>query len=260
MDKDELIERAKDPRYIRGIYNYCDRWCERCTYTFRCLNYAIGEEQIDDPEANDISNEKFWQQLSDVFEMTRELIQDTAAETGIDISAFDPDAVDREKDIESQADADLLSHISEKYYESVDEWFDRNAHLFDQKEDEMNRIRLISAKDNPEKEAAEIRDVIDIIKWYQYQIHVKIRRALESALHEEMEEDDFPRDSDGSAKVSLLGIDRSIDAWQVLASHFQETEDSIQPLVKLLGDLRRRAETRFPNARSFIRPGFDEEP
>ena len=27
---------TRDPRSISGIYNYCDRWCERCPMTSRC--------------------------------------------------------------------------------------------------------------------------------------------------------------------------------------------------------------------------------
>ncbi len=27
-------------RFITGIYNYCDYWCERCAFTRRCRNYA----------------------------------------------------------------------------------------------------------------------------------------------------------------------------------------------------------------------------
>ncbi|MCB0550950.1 MAG: hypothetical protein KDD19_25495 [Phaeodactylibacter sp.] len=29
---------------IPGIYNYCDRWCERCSFTSRCLLYAQEQE------------------------------------------------------------------------------------------------------------------------------------------------------------------------------------------------------------------------
>ncbi len=34
MDKEQLKKLAKDPKFISGIYNYCDRWCERCAFTF----------------------------------------------------------------------------------------------------------------------------------------------------------------------------------------------------------------------------------
>jgi len=45
MDKDRMDDLARDPRFIPGIYNYCDRWCERCAFTSRCMNYAMGEEE-----------------------------------------------------------------------------------------------------------------------------------------------------------------------------------------------------------------------
>jgi hypothetical protein len=41
MDKEELKKLAADPNHITGIYNYCDRWCERCSFTARCLNYML---------------------------------------------------------------------------------------------------------------------------------------------------------------------------------------------------------------------------
>ncbi len=40
---------------VEGIYNYCDRWCERCTYTSRCLNYAIDQEKFGDMKEKDIT-------------------------------------------------------------------------------------------------------------------------------------------------------------------------------------------------------------
>ena len=29
MTKKSIKELAKDPKHIEGIYNYCDRWCEK---------------------------------------------------------------------------------------------------------------------------------------------------------------------------------------------------------------------------------------
>lgn len=34
----------KTDRFISGIYNYCDYWCERCAFTRRCRNFAMGDE------------------------------------------------------------------------------------------------------------------------------------------------------------------------------------------------------------------------
>jgi hypothetical protein len=71
------------------------------------------------------------------------------------------------------------------------------------------------------------------------------------------EENDFPKDSDGSTKVALLGIDSSVHAWGVVLHHLPEQEDSILPMLSLLEQLRGLVETVFPRAPSFKRPGFD---
>ena len=70
----------------------------------------------------------------------------------------------------------------------------------------------------------------------------------------------MPRDADGSAKVSLIGIDRSIGAWRALWQHFPEEEDAILPILVHLERLRRTVEAAFPDARAFFRPGFDGMP
>ena len=42
---------SAEPDMIPGIYNYCDRWCERCAYTSRCLQYQIESEEDQSGEA-----------------------------------------------------------------------------------------------------------------------------------------------------------------------------------------------------------------
>jgi hypothetical protein len=68
----------------------------------------------------------------------------------------------------------------------------------------------------------------------------------------------LPKDSDGSAKVALIGIDRSIAAWRLMQLSLTERDNSIVPLILQLERLRHRLEKSFPDARGFIRPGFDE--
>ncbi len=65
-------------------------------------------------------------------------------------------------------------------------------------------------------------------------------------------------DANGSAKVALIAIDRSISAWRVVQISLPEKAGSIQPMLLELERLRRAAELRFPQARDFIRPGLDE--
>ena len=90
MDNEKLKELAQDKRFISGIYNTCDRWCERCPQTSRCLNYAMAEEEFADPETQDIRNEAFWIKLSETFKATHDLVKEMAASEGIDLDALDP--------------------------------------------------------------------------------------------------------------------------------------------------------------------------
>src|SRR3989441_7528400 len=84
----DLIDLADNPDFISGIYNYCDRWCERCPFTARCLVYATEKEDEDDnPESRDIRNAAFWQKLESIFKQTRKMITAWAEENGVDLSS-----------------------------------------------------------------------------------------------------------------------------------------------------------------------------
>jgi hypothetical protein len=140
----------------------------------------------------------------------------------------------------------------------VDSWFDSNAGLFAEKEWELNQIRSATPGADPSAEAVSINDATEVIRWYQHQIHVKLRRAIESTRNEKEDAGDgFPKNSDGSAKVALIGLDRSIGAWKMLLSCFPGQQQPILHFVASLESIRRRVESQFPQARAFVRPGFD---
>jgi len=44
VEFERLVARARDPKLIPGIYNYCDGRCPRCTFTQRCLTYLDAQE------------------------------------------------------------------------------------------------------------------------------------------------------------------------------------------------------------------------
>jgi hypothetical protein len=58
--------------------------------------------------------------------------------------------------------------------------------------------------------------------------------------------------------VALIAIDRSEAAWQEMARVGHVTHDVAMPFVESLAWLRDELERVFPNARAFVRPGFDE--
>jgi len=265
VDFRKLRDMAGDPRFISGIYNYCDRWCERCEFTSRCLNYAMGEEEDrENPESRDIENKAFWDRLHSIFQGTIEMIHEDAEERGIDLE-MSPEEMEAFEEEERRRDTRARNHPAAKaahqYGKMVDKWFKDNKGLFEEEERKLNSAFLMQLPgDDPEETAAAIQDALEVIGWYEHQIWVKLMRALHQEDRPELLDDDgkpFSRDSDGSAKVALLGIDRSIEAWGVLRRLLPAGTDSVLDIMVHLDRIRRRVERAFPEARAFVRPGFD---
>jgi len=260
MDKEYIKRLAEDPRFIPGVYNYCDRWCERCPLTSRCMNFALSEEQFDDPQSRDINNEAFWQKLSEMFQVTLEMVKETAKEQGIDLDSLDLQQAGQEhEEIRNTAENHECCRTAKAYAEMVKNWFDSSKDLFDEKADDLGlQARLELPNSDPAAEAASLKDAVDIIRWYQHFIYVKLVRAITGSLEEvPLSLDEFPKDSDGSAKIALIAIDRSIAAWGQISAHFPRYKDNILDILVHLDRLRRKTESLFPDARAFIRPGFD---
>ena len=239
MRRRSLTELANNPDLIPGIYNYCDRWCERCPLTSRCLVYATEQEEDNDStsarpcQSQDTHNEAFWKKLAAILPETRTMIVDWAKDAGLDLTAATAQDETRYHRKRQNVDNHPLAKAGKNYANAASNWFRQLDHEID---DENAR---------------------EVIQWYQYQIAVKTIRAL-SGRREELEEDlHSPKDSDGSAKVALIGIDRSIAAWRLMQRQLPERADSIVPLLLLLERLRLSLERSFPDARDFIRPGFD---
>lgn len=261
MDKEKLKEMAKDEQFISGIYNYCDRWCEHCPQTSRCLNYAMGEEEFADPEARDIRNKAFWVKISQTFQGALELLEEMAASRGIDLNTLDfEQSEDENLIVQEKTRSHGLSRSAMAYSDKVEDWFNGTAAFFENSGEEGSGPLLPGNESAPGK--SEIEESLEIVRWYQHQIYVKTTRAISGRVKEESEASNvverLARDSDGSAKVALIGIDRSIGAWSIIGSGFPFfRRNDVKDMLTLLERLRRRIEKEFPDARGFIRPGFD---
>jgi hypothetical protein len=261
MRKKDLKKLAEDSKFIPGIYNYCDRWCERCQFTSRCLNHTLGEEQFGDLHALDLNNAAFWEKLRETLNETISMLSEIAEAHGIDLDSMEIETDSKNKGHrESKQAVHIVSHISKTYVDMVDTWFDSCKFLLEQKEDELDKNsgpKLVPFESI--HNAVTLQDSLEVIRWYQHQIYVKIARAIKSRDNEDsMDFHDYPKDSDGSAKVALIGIDRSISAWWELLKHFSTQKDAILKMTLYLNRIRKMMEREFPDARAFVRPGFDE--
>ena len=97
-----------------------------------------------------------------------------------------------------------------------------------------------------------------VVSWFCSLIYVKVRRALRGLAEDDPAERDWPADHDGSAKVALLGVERSQEAWLQIVERGHATWNEAEPFIRQLLWIRDEIERIFPNARTFVRPGFDE--
>jgi hypothetical protein len=262
MDKEEFLkifEENKD-RFIPGIYNYCDRWCERCTKTDFCSLYSVEQESLPPERKLDPDSEEFWSHISDMMKIAIEMLKDMAEEQGIDLSE-EPDQSEIEKEVKAKEKADThpLTGISMNYLKTSKEWLNTNRETIAVLSDELQREAELEIDIERTKEKAdEIKDYLNVIQWYMLQIPVKIKRAVRQPVFDFFDEEPIQNDQNGSAKVALIGTERSIAAWYGLLSIMSEHEDSILSQLVSLEKIRKGIEEHFPDVHQFVRPGFDE--
>lgn len=269
---------AEEGGFVDGIFNYCDRWCERCTMTTRCRQFAMssvmdavdgleGEFPESDEDSDGGDAAEFWKIFDEAGEPENEawqgVEQDLCLEDGEESEEFH-----RRKDELEDNRKHPCSVESMRYLDLAHDWMERLRIELEKRE-----ILVPIEKENPRRSIHEderierLRDAFDVVSWYHMQIYVKLQRALESRRTEaetppEYQVDDngdpFPSDADGSAKVSIVGIDRSLAAWSLLRDGLPDQSEDIFQILVCLDGVRRLVEREFPKARRFQRPGFDE--
>ncbi len=253
---------GNSPRFIPGIYNYCDRWCERCAFTARCRTFASLSQISLDEENPAIEMEDFLAEMEQELAGTKEEVDEAIEEMNAaaqEISDEEMEEFKAERDrVHREAEEQPIAKNSRAYYEMVDAWLAAMKSQLKAKNVDLES----ETSPNTETEEGKILDALQVVLWYQHFIHVKLMRALTS--YEEDRDDDpemeeFPKDSDGSVKIALIAMEKSVDAWNVLRTHFPSDAKEIPTMIQLLQTVREETEERFPNARKFVRPGFDQE-
>lgn len=241
---------AAEPDLIPDIYIYCDRWCERCAFTSRCLQFRIEAEESESGtalESFDALNLQFWEEMGEALIQAMRLIREIAAREGID-GDLEKETVLSEPPATFHHDAreHPAASAALHYAGLVNDWFATA--------DEMPETSgpLLTHPPYP------LEEPIQVIRHYQYFIYPKIVRAVEGGLRVEAFSDrSLETDCCGTAKVALIAIDRSLAAWSILYDACPVHEDRTLSILLHLDRLRRSIELLIPAARSFIRPGFD---
>ena len=248
--KRTLLDLAKDENLVPGIYNYCDRWCGRCTMTRKCLTYLHEQEMRKGDtsgKSQDLANEEFWEQIRLAWEVTMELIEEDAERLGIELENV-PN-VELPEHIESSVEI-----TAKDYGKSMHKWLEENLEFMQQKTEQFVVI-------NDEASIIKFKDALDVIRWYCFFIGAKVHRAhLDLKERQNAPDDEFSVYSDnlGSAKIAIIAIDRSMNALSLFYAELKEKEDDILKFLTKLSGIKKQMLKTFPGVMEFKRPGFDK--
>ena len=258
-------------KFIPGIYNYCDRWCERCTFTSRCRNYE-GTGRLE-PEQLDIHNKAFWDSISANFTNAIKLLHKIAKEKGIDLDNImtkeeEVQYHQRESFLRNVAKQHDLSKLCKQYREIVLPFFKNqiDQELVDKTRELVSHLHMgMRSEEEVVHTMASLGDCEEIIRWYVFFMDAKLQRALQGKMKGEVPvaigreaENGFAKDSDGSAKIAIIAIERSTEAWAKLYELLPSSEDTALKALAVLSRMKQKALKEFPQAMQFKRPGFDE--
>lgn len=248
---------GEEKDYIPGIYNYCDRWCEKCGFTSNCLLFTQ-ESKI---QTHEILNNGDTTGIEEVFKRDIEKMKDAVEEEDYD----EDELYDFEEEEEEEDSGDFAGGGEKPHHpveDLLDEYFVKSNTFLEA----LNKKYVFINKHRRkilEPPISKLLDDIETVMWYHAFIGAKIDRALFDLNDVLNEEDDEIKeihqfDMNGSAKIAILSIRKSIDALNNLHNGLPEYSAEIEEILVLIGKVLNIAEELFPDCMSFIRPGLDE--
>jgi len=231
--------------YIEGIFNYCTRRCEQCSFSARCSLYLSEREyERTHPGAT-------WEQhVHDSFAETFRLLEEWCTREGVDFEeirrAAESDEMDHDMErVEEAVRADPIQKLTAAYMHAA-----------------FKVLDAMAPARATRRWPGGVDTALDTIAWHAGMVSAKVYRALHGRAERGRfaEEDPVQNDWNGSAKLARILVAESKAAWDVVMREGEAPADS--PLLELVGLLARVDEgliERFPDAMKFVRPGFDEK-
>lgn len=249
--------------HIPGIYNYCDRWCEKCSFTSNCLLFT-NESKITTQE---ILNDGEFPDIEKIFdESFEDEIENGEEENDFDFD-FDDDDYDFDDSFDDEYDGaerrERFSRVKNSILSKLgDEYFNKANTLVK----ELTKHYNISDSDNKIVFSPDLMDLFETyetVNWYHMFIKVKIDRALQGKMEYLEEDDDEMKDiasydMNGTAKIAAIAVDNSINALNKMLDQTKVFENEISELLVIAGKLKNLIDEEFPEYKNFIRPGLDE--
>lgn len=213
--------------FIDRIDQYCDYWCERCALSQHCRRLA---ERAGRSRVHDVRVEQLGGELR--AEMYVEMLR-AAFEGMDDITRLGPRALER-------LPKGMVATLG------PDPKVVANSAELKQK---LERARRAS---DPA-----VRLAVETIEHFTFFVPMKMVRVVSAVVRGETS--GAQSDANGSGKAALLGVDRMRAAWRFLVNTCHISEQDAAPFLAELSTFTANIELCVPAARSFVRPGFDEQ-
>ncbi len=245
--------------FIPSIFNYCDRWCERCAFIGRCSLGVMEQKRWAKGENWEISD--FYDYLEEVYPRDEDKMNLWVQELELTLRDIDP--------YENLPLSDLKAHTLEQEMRKRGADYNKPLQQFLHDNQEGLKVRgidLFSEKvqrDGPDThERSALAEALEIILCYQHFMFIKANRAIGglAEMHEGLIEGNaLQSDANGSAKVAMIAAERSLGAWELLRRLWPEKQADALVFMRKINTFRHSLAQIFPEWEKFVRPGFDTE-
>lgn len=238
QEVDELLEMAKSKKFKSGIYNFCDRWCEKCKDTEKCFLYAQEMQRKIHNIIEGRGEDGWLGEIKHNLGITKRLLERGLREEKIDFEKISKEKAKKRWDDNAHKRYNKVRCLinAKKYMEEVSDFL---TGFYESQYYPALDMR-VSFDD--------IKDEIETITWYHMLLPVKIWRAL-------YEKECCQREKDKDLKKLLKNdfknfyflvikcINKSVKAWRNLAKKRGEMSEC----AKYFSTLLRNIEGGFKN-------------
>jgi hypothetical protein len=217
--------------FIVGIFNYCDRWCERCPFTNRCRLFA------------DMAEIEFEQGNGPLTEPRMARERRRLAARLIEIEAEVEELGEKDRPKPGEAFGHLPAGLESSLIPDP-EVVANGAAL-------RSKMRKSALSANPA-----VRLAMETIQYFSLYVPFKMMRALSQVARNGP--GDQQSDANGSGKAALVALERMESAWRTLIDTHHYSARDAAPFLAEIARMQRNLDRAVPDARKFVRPGFDE--
>lgn len=117
---ESVIGKVPWEKFESGIYNDCDRWCEKCNKTEKCFLFFQGEKETKPKDFPDV-----FKSVGKSFNQTKDLIQKICEAEGIDLT-MTPEEVKEygERERLTDPDSEPLCQQAKNLTKMIYDWID----------------------------------------------------------------------------------------------------------------------------------------